>query len=201
MACSYALLNQQDEAFYYLKRSIENGFNDINTIEKDSDLYQLHSHIDWENIIESIKEHNSKTLTEYQLFTKIISLIHLNKSKSIWELCSTHYTDTTDQNNFNKNIESISKLLEKEKIKNTELPKIHPKRSFRYTDKVLNNKISEYDYLIIPNHFRHYVQNLLVKPMGYVIKIQLIEENYQWYLSKITLQNNYFNLLIKLMMN
>lgn len=59
-ACSAALANIPDTAFFYLERAIKGGYQNYKHISTDSDLAILHEDKRWKNILEKVKENKDK---------------------------------------------------------------------------------------------------------------------------------------------
>lgn len=59
-ACSAALANIPDSAFFYLNRAILGGYSTLNHISTDSDLATLHEDKRWKEILEKVKANKDK---------------------------------------------------------------------------------------------------------------------------------------------
>ncbi len=59
-ACSAALANIPDTAFFYLERATKGGYSTYNHILKDSDLAVLHEDKRWKEILEKVKANKDK---------------------------------------------------------------------------------------------------------------------------------------------
>ena len=59
-ACSAALANIPDSAFFYLERAIKGGYINYKHISTDSDLAVLHEDKRWKTILEKVKENKDK---------------------------------------------------------------------------------------------------------------------------------------------
>jgi len=59
-ACSFALAGSKDSAFYYLKKSIENGWNNVDHMQHDSDLASLRADVRWKACVDSTKSNRAK---------------------------------------------------------------------------------------------------------------------------------------------
>ncbi|MEP2239703.1 MAG: hypothetical protein ABJI22_15145 [Maribacter sp.] len=191
-ACSSALLGQSEKAITFLKKAIDNGWNNIDHLQKDPDLYKLHCLDNWGDVVKYAKENNSKTLTDSQLIDKITSLIKSNDSNLLWELCSIDYRNGTNKSSFIEKIQSISTLLKKENINSLNSVRNGKNNSLKYLNGI-QSRTSDFSYLVIPNYYKGFVKKLLTKPTGSNIKIQLTEKNNKWFLSELTFQNNYFD--------
>jgi len=191
-ACSSALLGQSEKAITLLKKAIDNGWNNIDHLQKDSDLYKLHCLDNWGDVVKYAKENNSKSLTDSQLIDKITSLIKLNDSNSLWELCSIDYKNGTSKSSFIEKIQSIAALLKKENINSLNSVRSGKNTSLNYINGI-QSRTSDFSYSVVPNYYKGFVKKLLTKPIGNNIKIKLIEKNNKWFLSEFTFQNNYFD--------
>ncbi|MFV8269494.1 TPR end-of-group domain-containing protein [Flavobacterium sp. GT2N3] len=61
-ACASALANEKENAFFYLKLSINNGWTYLEQLKTDNDLESLHSETEWPKLIEKLKKKNDKEL-------------------------------------------------------------------------------------------------------------------------------------------
>jgi len=59
-ACSFALAGSKDSAFYYLKQSIESGWNNVNHMQQDTDLATLRADPRWKACVEKAKSNQTK---------------------------------------------------------------------------------------------------------------------------------------------
>jgi hypothetical protein len=62
-ACASALANEKENAFFYLKLSINNGWTYLEELKTDSDLENLHSETEWLKLIEKLQKKNDKELS------------------------------------------------------------------------------------------------------------------------------------------
>lgn len=59
-ACSFALSGSKDSAFYYLKQSVESGWNNVDHMQQDSDLTTLRADPRWKACVEKAKSNKTK---------------------------------------------------------------------------------------------------------------------------------------------
>ena len=59
-ACCFALAGSKDTAFYYLERSIEGGWSDVDHMQQDSDLASLHPDPRWNACLDKTKSNRAK---------------------------------------------------------------------------------------------------------------------------------------------
>lgn len=64
-ACTAALANIPDTAFFYLNKCILGGYSNYNHISTDTDLTTLHEDKRWKQILEKIKENKEKKEANY----------------------------------------------------------------------------------------------------------------------------------------
>jgi hypothetical protein len=62
-ACASALANEKENAFFYLKLSINNGWTYLEELKTDSDLENLHFETEWLKLIEKLQKKNDKELS------------------------------------------------------------------------------------------------------------------------------------------
>jgi hypothetical protein len=70
LACFYALNSQEKKALKKLKRSIENGFDDIERIENDKDLNSLKNSMEFQRIIKDLKEKKEREHEARSLYSR-----------------------------------------------------------------------------------------------------------------------------------
>ena len=191
-ACSYALLGDQIKAIELLKTTINLGWDKVDHIQKDSDLFSLHCLSEWNDIISLIKVQNVKNRSKQLYIDKVTSLINRNNSNGLWELCNSNYVNEITKSDFSKKIDSIYKLLRKGKLNNFNFISNGTETSIQYINgkKI---KYRKYKYFIRTNFFNGASNKFLTKSIGTDISIQISEDNNKEYLSNITISLNYFD--------
>jgi len=71
LACSYSLLKNEEKAFFYLKKAVNLGYNNIKHMQTDKDLEFLRKSTQWASLIDSINQPKPKSTQEPQTSEKI----------------------------------------------------------------------------------------------------------------------------------
>ena len=79
-ACASALANEKENAFFYLKLSINNGWTYLEQLKTDNDLESLHSETEWPKLIEKLKKKNDKELDTIFNVGKQVDRISVSKT-------------------------------------------------------------------------------------------------------------------------
>ncbi|QOG90430.1 hypothetical protein HUE46_10715 [Flavobacterium columnare] len=79
-ACTSALANEKENAFFYLKLSIKNGWTNLEQLKTDSDLENLHSESEWLNLIKKLQKKNDKEIAS--LFKGGKEVVKISVSKT-----------------------------------------------------------------------------------------------------------------------
>jgi hypothetical protein len=79
-SCCFALSGRKEKAWKYLERSVEEGFNQAEHMQKDTDLISLHSDPKWKNLIQKIKpkEAEANLQSDFDAITNDINNISAN---------------------------------------------------------------------------------------------------------------------------
>ncbi len=56
LACSYSLINELDKSFYFLKKSIDSGYEDFEFLESDEDLQNIVNDVRFKEYFEKIRK-------------------------------------------------------------------------------------------------------------------------------------------------
>jgi hypothetical protein len=79
-ACAAALANEKENAIFYLKLSINNGWTYLEQLKTDSDLESLHSETEWPKLIEKLQKKNDKELSSIFKGGKEVVKISVSKN-------------------------------------------------------------------------------------------------------------------------
>lgn len=79
-ACASALANEKENAFFYLKLSINNGWTYLEQLKTDNDLESLHSETKWPKLIKKLKKKNDKELATIFNVGKQVDRISVSKT-------------------------------------------------------------------------------------------------------------------------
>lgn len=79
-ACASALANEKENAFFYLKLSINNGWTYLEQLKTDNDLERLHSETKWPKLIKKLKKKNDKELATIFNVGKQVDRISVSKT-------------------------------------------------------------------------------------------------------------------------
>lgn len=90
-ACCFALTGEKDSAFSYLKKAIDEGWNNKPHLLKDGDLISLHSTRQWKKLVRSVDE--NKTWTDDPMKVQLVT----SDIDHFWEAYDLAQKDTANR--------------------------------------------------------------------------------------------------------
>jgi hypothetical protein len=97
-ACAYSLAGNNDSAFAYLDKSVQNGFNSAGRLESSGDLNLLHTDKRWQDVLAQVRKKN-KEQTDPGKIT-----IHVADILAFWNAFDRTIADTAAKTNLFKEI-------------------------------------------------------------------------------------------------
>ncbi len=190
-ACSASLNLDIEKAKKYLTRAIDFGWSDIEHLHKDPDLYSLHCLETWKSFVKRVEINKKKYLNKTDIYDKIKNYIQNNDYNSIYKLTSTNFRSKAKD--LKNTINTINQLLKENNIKYLQKLDTGASSSTSWINGVITETLKG-SYTLIPKYLNGNVSSLLLKPLGYKIKVNLLKEDNKWLLSNLILENKYADL-------
>ncbi len=187
-ACSAALAKKKRKALSLLMSAVENGYSNADHLQKDKDLYILHSIDEYESIVTKVKGNDRQDSPDV-IVDSIRIYVRKNKWEKVYDLCSEEYKKNMNRNEFNNTLYGIDLTM---LINDLSSFKDFRKSSSSSTT-LLNNEMTQtatYNYRYTPLFFGEMTEALFVKAIGYTLHIELIKAKTNWKIKKITSDRN-----------
>jgi len=189
-ACSAALNGDTLKAFDFLNLSIKNGYNDLNHIEKDCDLYTLRTLPQWGEVINKIKDN---FISSDELLKSIEESFESNNPEKLWDLSNDTFKKVKNKDVVFQIVNDFHEVLNKYNLKFSDLTESKT-TSFRVS--YINRRreeLLEIKYILTPKIIDESTKEYFIKSIGYKINIKLKLQQNTWALSDIEIKNNYLN--------
>lgn len=184
-ACVAARIGKYNKALELLNKSIENGFIDRESLEKDNDLTSLHKLPEWENIISKIELEKSLTTTSEEVFKKISDLILTKEYKKILEYCSSDLKAKFPEDKLIKELEAVCSLL---------TAGIQEKDAMSWLNDDLV-EINKFKYVASLSFFGYpFAQYFSYNKVGISITLDFRRINKIWHLNNLEIDKNNLNI-------
>lgn len=157
-ACAAALANESEYAFNWLNLAIDNGYENLNHLKKDSDLNSLHSQKKWKKFIEKFQRKMDMVEIDYDkpLQKELLSIY--NEDQDIRKDFMAAYKHPQSDK---KKIDSIGKIMiYKDSINLIKITKILDKRGWVGKD-VVGAQANQTLFLVIQHSDLKYQQKYL----------------------------------------
>jgi hypothetical protein len=167
-ACNAALSGQSKIAVNLLNKSIDNGYFDNDHMEKDCDLYSLHSLPEWKILLAKIDIEKSKVKTEEEIFKGLfINDTIINIAYDLF--CTNDFKSKNTKNDFETKRNLISNLIKKNNIQQLEDIENRGFAGQSYSYDPITQILKRYNFKIAPVIFGVKINNYLMTKTGYTI--------------------------------
>jgi hypothetical protein len=197
-ACSAALSGDTLKAFYFLDLSVDNGYRDLEQIEKDCDLYSLHNLLKWEKVIGRIEVNKENHLSSDRVLKSITEAIESNNPEQLWNLGSDNYKETQNKDSVITLIDNFHKVLVKYNLGFKDLSKSqssstnYNKTNLNYSSWEIDESI-ELNYNLTPKILGENTRDYFINAIGYTLNVKLKLQGNRWALDDLIIKNNYFS--------
>ena len=185
-ACAAALAGDSSTATRWLKKSMQRGYSNAAHLQSDPDLGVLHASGEWRAIV-GLAEENAEKYSLGAVFGRITRAIESNKPGDLAPLVIADRKAGTSSKRLAHTVEEIYRLL---KANELTFDALTPTVSTSYA--VVNGVSTSkrgWEYSVAPIYFDRNTNELLRRPLAYVLSMEMIEDAPGWKLNDLSLSS------------
>lgn len=187
-ACSAALSGDTSLAVELLEKSVSNGYDNPEHMEKDRDLCNLKFNENWDELVKKVNFNKNIEEITVKKISRYIKNSNLNR---LWEMGSDSFRLNTSRESLAKAVEKTNELMEirKNDFLNT-IKKYYSSNKTSTKNGIFNN-ITEFTYSYFPDYFGKDTDSWIRPCQGDKIQLTLRKDKQYVKLERLSYQSSY----------
>lgn len=189
-ACSAALSSDTSLAIELLEKSVLNGYDNPDHMEKDKDLCSLKFNENWEKLVKKAIRNKE---AEENIIKKISNYVKNSALDSLWEVGSDSFRLNSSRESLAKVVEKTKELMEIRKNDNLNTIKKYYSSNKTSVKNGIYTNITEFTYSYFPDYFGKETDSWIRPCQGDKIELIIRKDKQFVNLEKISYQSSYAN--------